>query len=228
MNFLSHFYFERTNTDDHMVMGVVLPDLVKNAHKDWNLNPHRQDELFSNNPRHQSILRGWRKHIEVDRLFHCSEFFKDQTGILKQMILPAVGSGPVKPFFLAHIALELVLDHLLITTGKINVNRFYDQLSKSNTGDLQSFLLLAGIADIQLFEKFLSGYISSKYLLSYQKSENITYALNRICMRLWPNPFTEQQLALLTQAIRDYIKTLDEDFLLIFNEMEASPTMKAF
>lgn len=228
MNFLSHFYFERTNPDDHMVMGVVLPDLVKNAHKDWNLNPHRQDTLFSSNPRHQSILKGWRKHIEVDRLFHCSDFFKEQTAILKQMILPAVGPGPVKPFFLAHIALELVLDHLLIATGKISVQRFYEQLSKSNTSDLQSFLLLAGIADIQLFEKFLSGFISSKYLLSYQKTENITYALNRICMRLWRDPFTGEQLTLLTSAIQEYIKTLDDDFLLIFNQMEASASMKAF
>lgn len=228
MNFLSHFYFERTNPDDHMVMGVVLPDLVKNAHKDWNLNPHRQDTLFSSNPNHQSLLKGWRKHIEVDRLFHSSDFFREQTAILKQMILPAVSSGPVKPFFLAHIALELVLDHLLITTGKINVNKFYDQLSKANTEDLQSFLLLAGIADIQLFEKFLTGYISSKYLLSYQKTENITYALNRICMRLWPDPFSEAQLIALTSTIRAYIKTLDEDFLLIFNQMEASASMKAF
>ena len=228
MNFLSHFYFERTNPDDFMVMGVVLPDLVKNAHKDWNLNPHRQDTLFASNTRHESLLRGWRKHIEVDRLFHCSEFFKEQTAILKQMILPAVSSGPVKPFFLAHIALELVLDHLLIASGKISVHRFYDQLSKSNTPDLQSFLLLAGIADIQLFEKFLNGYISSKYLLSYQKSENITYALNRICMRLWLDPFTDEQLIRLTSAIHAYIKTLDEDFLLIFNQMEASGSMKAF
>jgi len=211
-----------------MVMGVVLPDLVKNAHKDWNLNPHRQDTLFSSNPNHQSLLKGWRKHIEVDRLFHSSDFFREQTAILKQMILPAVSSGPVKPFFLAHIALELVLDHLLITKGKINVNKFYDQLSKANTEDLQSFLLLAGIADIQLFEKFLTGYISSKYLLSYQKTENITYALNRICMRLWPDPFSEAQLIALTSTIRAYIKTLDEDFLLIFNQMEASASMKAF
>jgi acyl carrier protein phosphodiesterase len=228
MNFLSHFYFERTNPDHDMVMGVVLPDLVKNAHKDWNLNPDRQDCLFADNPIHRSILKGWNKHIEVDRLFHCSDFFKEQTAILKQMILPALSVGPVKPFFLAHIALELILDHLLITTGKVNVNSYYAQLSKSNTEELQAFLVLAGIADIEFFNKFLTNYISSKYLLSYQKTENITYALNRICMRLWPDPFTDVQLELLTAGINAYIKTLDEDFLLIFNQLEANASMKAF
>jgi acyl carrier protein phosphodiesterase len=228
MNFLSHFYFERANTDHNMVMGVVLPDLVKNAHKDWNLNPQRQDGLFADNPAHRSLLIGWKKHIEVDRLFHCSMFFKEQTAILKQMILPALSAGPVKPFFLAHIALELILDHLLITTGKVNVNTFYTQLAMSNTSDLQAFLLLAGIADIELFNKFLSGYLSSRYLLSYRKTENITYALNRICMRLWPDPFTELQLQQLTQGIETYMKSLDQDFLLIFNQLEATSSMKAF
>lgn len=211
-----------------MVMGVVLPDLVKNAHKDWNLNPHKHDWLFAENPKHVSLLRGWNKHIEVDRLFHCSDFFKEQTAILKQMILPVLSAGPVKPFFLAHIALELILDHLLITTGKVNVNTFYSQLSRSNTADLQAFLLLAGIADIELFNKFLHGYISSRYLLSYRKTENITYALNRICMRLWPEPFTEEQSQLLTAGIEDYIKALDKDFLQIFNQLEGNASMKAF
>jgi acyl carrier protein phosphodiesterase len=228
MNFLSHFYFERTNSDHNMVMGVVLPDLVKNAHKDWNLNPHKQDCLFAQSPTHRSLLKGWNKHLEVDRLFHCSNFFKEQTAILKQLLLPALSVGPVKPFFLAHIALELVLDHLLVTTGKVSVNTFYAQLSKSNTKELQDFLLLAGIADIELFSKFLNSYISSRYLLSYQKTENITYALNRICMRLWENPFSDAQLELLTAGINAYIKTLDEDFLLIFNQLEATASMKAF
>lgn len=228
MNFLSHFYFERANNDHDMVMGVVLPDLVKNAHKDWNLNPQKQEDMFSAEKRHASILSGWKKHLEVDRLFHCSDFFREQTAIVKEMILPAVTVGPVKPFFLAHITLELVLDHLLLTSGTINVHTFYRQLSLANSSELKSFMILAGIPDIVVFNGFLSGFISGKYLLSYQKPENISYALNRICMRLWPHPFTDAQMELLTSRIREYIKILAPDFLTIFRELEGEPSMKAF
>jgi hypothetical protein len=228
MNFLSHFYFERSNDDHDMVMGVVLPDLVKNAHKDWNLNPQKEEELFSNEKRHRSILSGWKKHLEVDRLFHCSDFFREQTAVVKELILPALTVGPVKPFFLAHITLELVLDHLLLTSGIINVNTFYTQLSKANSKELERFLILAGIPDITVFNKFLGSFISGKYLLSYQKPENITYALNRICMRLWPDPFTDAQMEILTIQLRAYIKTIEHDFLGIFHEMEGEPSMKAF
>ncbi|WP_442588565.1 ACP phosphodiesterase [Pedobacter sp. AW31-3R] len=220
MNFLSHFYFERKNTNDDIVMGVVLPDFIKNAHKDWNLNPQKKEELFVDNPALFSLLTGWKKHLEVDRLFHSSLFFKEKTALLKQLILPVLDSGPVKPFFLAHIGLELILDHLLLNQGKVNVNTFYTQLNTAKSPALDQFLSLSGIPDGLLFDQFLSSFLSSRYLLSYQKIENITYALNRICMRLWNNPFTEQQLAELTLQLGEFSRQLEPEYLSIFKEIE--------
>jgi acyl carrier protein phosphodiesterase len=222
MNFLSHYYFEKNNKDAYMVIGVVLPDFVKNAHKDWNLHPQKDETNFNGNPNHASILNGWIKHLEVDRLFHNSSFFTEQTAILKQIILPATKSGPVKPFFLAHIALELVLDHLLTTDGKINIPNFYSQLTESNTPALRTFLEKAVLPDIAIFDKFLNGFISSRYLLSYQKIENITYALNRICMRLWNNPFSEEQMELLTKNLQLYIESIRNNYMSIFDEIQAT------
>jgi acyl carrier protein phosphodiesterase len=225
MNFLSHYYFERKELDNHLVIGIVLPDFIKNAHKDWNLNPQKEGHLFVDDPEESSILRGWNRHLEVDRLFHCSEFFTSQTAILKQFIMPAMDSGPVKPFFLAHIGLELVLDHLLTVHGLVNINRFYEQLQSANSEALQSFLMKAGILDLDHFLKFLNSFISSRYLLSYQKIENITYALNRICMRLWHDPFTDAQLQLLTAGLITYKATIEKDYLDIFREIEGSLAM---
>ncbi|HEY0176723.1 MAG TPA: hypothetical protein VGC08_10115 [Pedobacter sp.] len=67
MNFLSHFYFERQNPDDYIVMGVLLPDLIKNADKDWNLNPQKNEYLYRDVPEYVAILEGWKRHLEVDR-----------------------------------------------------------------------------------------------------------------------------------------------------------------
>lgn len=220
MNFLSHYYFEQQELDSHLVIGIVLPDFLKNANKDWSLNPQKEEHLFLDVPAEASILRGWKRHLEVDRLFHSSDFFISQTAMLKQLILPAMHSGPVKPFFLAHIGLELVLDHLLTIEGLVNINRFYEQLQQANSPSLQDFLYKAGVTDMALFLKFLNGFISSRYLLSYQKIENITYALNRICMRLWKDPFTEAQLKELTESLIAYRETLKGDYMTIFKEIE--------
>lgn len=220
MNFLSHFYFERQHANDYLVMGVVLPDFVKNTHKEWNLYPQKQEELFLGDPDLAMLLRGWKRHLEVDRLFHSSLFFKEQTALLKQLILPVLDSGPVKPFFLAHIGLELLLDHLLLNRGQVNVSTFYDQLDRAKSPALDRFLSLSDIPDLALFDKFLTNFIAGRYLFSYQKIENITYALNRICMRIWENPFTEEQLNQLTGKLEAFSEQLEHHYLSIFDQIE--------
>jgi acyl carrier protein phosphodiesterase len=219
MNFLSHFYFERANPDEYMVIGTVLPDLVKNASKDSNLYPQKKEELFVNDPAQHSILKGWKRHLEVDLLFHSSIFFQEETTKLKQLLLPILGDSPVRPSFLAHIGVELVLDHLLVENASIAINLFYNHLNKVDDEILQDFLQKCGFESNDHFFKFLNSFRSSKYLLSYQKLENISYALQRICMRLWAHPFHEITLGLLTEQLAIYKQLIEKNYLEIFDEI---------
>ncbi|SDD74464.1 ACP phosphodiesterase [Pedobacter soli] len=220
MNFLSHYYFDRSNQDANVVMGTVLPDLIKNALKDANLYPQKNEFLFKGNPDEESLLKGWKRHLEVDLYFHSSAFFFEKTAILKQLIKPIVENTPIRPSFLAHIGLELLLDHLLIEHNLIQVNHFYDHLSAVKKNSLTNFLEHCGLKDQTLFFKFLEGFISSKYLLSYQKLDNISYALNRICMRLWPETLNEKQLQELTFELVVFKSLLEKDFITIYQEIE--------
>jgi acyl carrier protein phosphodiesterase len=220
MNFLSHYYFERKNQDENMVIGTVLPDLVKNEHKDWNLYPQKNEALFIHDTSLNSLLKGWKKHLEVDKLFHSSSFFIDQMADLKKLLLPILNDSPVRPSFLAHIGVELVLDHLLVTHNKINIDSFYDHLNKVDDKVLTDFLKKCGGTETDQFFKFLNGFRSSRYLLSYQKLENISYALQRICMRLWAHPFNEETVSLLTSQLQIYKEALEKDYMLIFEEIE--------
>lgn len=220
MNFLSHFYFDRDNKDSYIVIGTVLPDLVKNASKESNLYPQKKEILFSDNEAHQSILKGWKRHLEVDALFHSSVFFNYETAKLKQLLLPVLGQSPVRPSFLAHIGVELMLDHLLVENAKININLFYEQLSRIDDHILLTFLEKSGLEDGNHFFKFLYNFRSSRYLHSYQKLENISYALQRICMRLWAHPFDEITLALMTEQLEIYKQLLEPTYLVIFEEIQ--------
>ena len=220
MNFLSHYYFERKNQDEYIVLGTVLPDLVKNAHKDWNFYPQKNEAIFIENDQLDSLLIGWKRHLQVDLFFHSSDFFNKQTARLKQLLIPILADSPVRPSFLAHIGVELVLDHLLVEHGKININSFYDHLNKVDEQILRDFLLKCGCSDDEIFFKFFNGFKSSRYLLSYQKLENISYALQRICMRLWVHPFNEITVTLLTEQLEVYKQMLQNDFMLIFEEIE--------
>lgn len=216
MNFLSHFYFDRDTTNGYHTLGTVLPDLLKNADKTINLHP---EKLQHPNSDVNDIITGWQKHLEVDRYFHSSDFFVERSHHLKNLLRPAIEGSPAKPFFLGHIAIELILDNLLITTGQISVDAFYRHLDNCNLDIITEFLHFAGLKDIGTFIYFYEKFKKSRYLESYIETQQIAYALKRICMRVWDNPFTPEQEQKMTEILAIYREEIKPDFMSIFREI---------
>ncbi|MDF3078306.1 MAG: hypothetical protein K0S09_2195 [Sphingobacteriaceae bacterium] len=203
-----------------MVLGMVLPDLVKNADKHWTFHPEKHPEKFEGDPELWAILGGWRRHLAVDRYFHSSEFFLEHTQKIRTAVAPILETSPVRPSFLAHISLELILDSLLILENIIDPSNFYQQLSEANRSSIKQFLELNSIDDSSRFFGFYDEFIESAYLHTYRESHNIMYALNRICMRVWDNPLNETQKLQLTAVLLEYQQELGSNFMSIFDEID--------
>lgn len=217
MNFLSHFYFDRENTNCYQVLGTVLPDLLKNADKHFLLHPSR---FMRGGPEIESLLYGWQRHLEVDRIFHSSAFFLSQSHELKLALLPAIRGSCVKPFFLGHIALELLLDHLLISGGLVCTDLFYQRLCECEPSIIEAFLRYSGLSDSDRFFRFFDGFKKSRYLETYNETQQIVYALRRICMRIWEDPFSPEHEGKMNAVLADYKDRLSPDFGMIFTKIE--------
>lgn len=218
MNFLSHYYFDKNNASPYQVLGALLPDLIKNANKKWNIFPEKQNNILFNN-NHIHIIKGWKKHLQVDKLFHSSAFFLHHQHQLKLELLPPLKKSVVKPFFFAHISIELLLDSLLLTNHLIRVDQLYHQLNQINEDELISFLEISKLEDIPKFLKFYDSFKAEKYLMAYGEAHKISYALKRICMRVWDNPLTQQQESQLTHILSQYRLKLSQDFIFIFAQI---------
>ncbi|QXV65057.1 hypothetical protein INP83_18550 [Mucilaginibacter sp. 21P] len=218
MNFLSHYYFDRDTANCYFVLGTVLPDLLKNADKTIVLHPEKLKHPDKNV---NAIIAGWNKHLEVDKYFHSDDFFVTHSHNLKKELAPAIIGSPVKPFFLGHIAIELILDNLLITTGEIGINEFYDHLDSCQEDTIAEFLSFAEMKDPNKFLRFYREFRQSRYLHTYINVDQITYALKRICMRVWRNPFTAQQEADMTAILLGYRLGLMSSFMDVFNNISA-------
>lgn len=221
MNFLSHYYFDRDSTMCYHILGTVLPDLLKNADKTIVLHP---EKLHHANEHVNAIVKGWNKHLDVDRYFHSSAFFATHSHELKKLLAPVIEDSPVKPFFLGHIAVELILDNLLLTTGKITVNDFYAHLEGCDNTIIEDFLTSAGLKDTTRFFRFYEGFKRDGYLHTYEDTRQIAYALKRICMRVWQDPFTPKQEAAINQVVSAYREFLLPDFMEIFHEIQSKLT----
>jgi hypothetical protein len=218
MNFLSHFYFDREVDDCYHILGTILPDLLKNADKTIVLHP---EKLHHSNNAVNSIISGWNKHLEVDRHFHSSGFFLQHSHKLKLLLRPVIEGSSVKPFFLGHIAIELILDNLLLTTGKVTADVFYDHLNGCDVAVIDDFLTFAGLKNTAVFFKFFEGFKSSRYLFTYAETQQIAYALKRICMRVWKDPFTAEHEAAINEVVTVYREDLLGNFMFVFDEIES-------
>jgi hypothetical protein len=87
------------------------------------------------------------------------------------------------------------------------------------------FLTFAGLPDTAVFFKFYDGFKKSRYLFSYTETKEITYALKRICMRVWKDPFTPENEVKMNEVLMAYRESLFNDFMSIFNEIEEKLTI---
>jgi hypothetical protein len=136
------------------------------------------------------------------------------------VLRPAVEGSAAKPFFLGHIALELILDNLLLTTGQLTAHAFYNHLDLCTPEAITGFLQQSGMKNPQLFMQFFENFKRSRYLHTYAEAGQVAYALKRICMRIWNNPFTPEQEENINSVIIAYREELAPHFLDIFEEID--------
>ncbi|MGZ3853163.1 MAG: ACP phosphodiesterase, partial [Bacteroidia bacterium] len=151
---------------------------------------------------------------------HTSQFFITHSSELRILLTPAVAGSPVKTFFLGHIALELILDNLLITTDKVSPDEFYDHLSTCNNDVIEEFLNFSGLAETDQFFRFYENFKRSRYLETYAETQQIAYALRRICMRIWNDPFTPEHEGKMNAVLSAYRDELLGSFMAIFDLIE--------
>ncbi|SEK33004.1 hypothetical protein [Parapedobacter koreensis] len=221
MNFLSHYYFERYSHDPELVLGSVLPDLIKNADRNINIWPQKYEDRFGNNPKLQSIYHGWMRHIDTDRYFHNSSFFYSHTHALKILLAPTVDGTPIRPSFLSHIGLELLLDHLLLRNNWVHESDFYAYLAAIDYEMADRFLRLCDVNDTEFFFVYFSGFMRTQYIQGYWEIGEIASAMVNICRRLWDVRAEDVHMERIVEVISEYTAKLDGNFHPIFDEIRS-------
>jgi len=220
VNFLSHFYFERYSTSAERVLGTLLPDLLKNVDKQYNFQPQRYEEVFLANAVTSQILSGWYRHVEVDKLFHSSPYFMQHCHNLRKLLVPVLEGLPIRPSFMAHIAVELMLDHLLIREKMVNPLRLYEHLEAVPASVIKRSLGLLDTVDVPKFMDFYERFLSSRYIIQYAETKNVSYALFNICKRIWVFEVSDEQRQALTELLEEYLERQMKDFVSVFHYIQ--------
>lgn len=219
MNFLSHYYFHRHSRDPELVLGSVLPDLLKNANKSFRLQPYKYEIDFINNPKLHSLYLGWSHHLEIDRLFHNLPFFYEHTHELNILVAPLLAETPIRSSFFSHIALELLLDHVLLKDQLVAADDFYDQMEAVDLAVLNRFFDICGLDQKVVFFNFFDRFKKDQYIGSYLEMDQMTFALLQICRRVWDVQVDKHTKDLLEEALFSYVAILQRNYISVFEEL---------
>ncbi|MEL6672152.1 MAG: hypothetical protein AAFR61_08160 [Bacteroidota bacterium] len=183
MNFISHFYLDRDRDDSWFFAGVSTPDLVSVFDRNVRLKGPKLPILRENDatPAEVSFYHGVLRHFEVDRIFHTSPFFKEESGLLTSMLQENFEKGTVKrAFFVAHVAFELILDKILIQEDPQLTPSFYSHLEKFPIEEYVKLTEWVTKQKLPSYQAFMQRFVDKKYLYHYVDWEHLFYVLKRI------------------------------------------------
>lgn len=221
MNYLSHYYFDRSTVCPTIVVGTVLPDLLRNADSLVKIRPQQHLDCLLRTASSHDIYTGWNRHLAVDRIFHNSTYFFTHTKALKGLLSAVLTDLPIRPSFFAHIALELLLDYQLITKQEVSIDGFYKQLQAVPETALIDFFACCDYAADRVFIPYYHKFVGWLYIYDYQDLTKIARMLLSICKRLWKFDYTEEKVLAIAALLSQYAQEEMEDYSLIYQEIEA-------
>jgi hypothetical protein len=174
MNYLGHYAFNhevcRIEPEPYFVMGVALPDLWPRLSRRRRIRWKcvRAAAPFD---RHATHLRaGLLNHAAVDRRFHMLPLFLGWQRELKARVA-SDGTHPTLLDFLAHVALELTIDQLLLWENPQLADRFFDSLQACDYAAVEHHVgQLVGVGANGL-EDLLETFVGRRFLRHYTRPD---------------------------------------------------------
>jgi hypothetical protein len=207
MNYLSHYFFNRSRADPHFHVGVAVPDMLSSFQRRCRPDFDKAQQLIGETKSGplRSFYEGLLNHETGDRLFHSSVYFKEQSQILKAELQELRFEGiRVRMWFLAHIALEILLDYRFIRQSPSLIEDFYDQFQTCRASWIEKSVrtALKRPQSGQGFEAYTKMFLKSRFLEHYKSFDGVTEAVRRVCLRAKQDPFQDVHLRQLKEALK--------------------------
>lgn len=203
MHFLSHYYVDRKTADPYRVVGALLPDISPGFTRTYNAVIRKNDWTLKQESAliHQGVLR----HYAVDMQFHGSAAFGEAVAhALEALIGSGLDRDKYRLSFIAHIAVELMLDRQLIGADPGLVNVYYDLLESVERDKLGVYLNCImpdtqGARTLQAFDRFME----IKFLQYFDRTDGAAEGIVRTTKRAIGVDFTEEDRAKLLGALHN-------------------------
>ncbi|MCE9603915.1 MAG: hypothetical protein K8U03_03330 [Planctomycetia bacterium] len=203
MNYFAHGY--RFLDDPYFLVGTAIPDLLSVIDRKIRVRPRDaarhvdgEDGLLAR------VARGVAQHHADDAEFHCSLAFVELslqfTKEIRDLLPPDDG---LRPHFLGHILVELLLDSTLMEDRPDRIEEYYRSF-----GEVEGWVVEEAVNRMQprrteRLAVWITLFTRERFLCDYPDDRRLFRRLNQVMKRVKLDPLPEKFCELLPAARRD-------------------------
>ncbi|MFO1062935.1 MAG: hypothetical protein U0892_03560 [Pirellulales bacterium] len=198
MNYLAHGY--RFTDDPYFVAGTALPDWMSVIDRKNRARSQRAEtQIEDADPRIRALARGVMQHHDDDRRFHQLQEFAELSTRFAVELRSLLSEGH-QAGFLGHIAVELLLDAVLIEEAPHRLESYYNALLQLDASVLQSAANRILARETQSLILLLPRFIAERFLADYTDDARLWRRLNHVMRRVQLAPLPESVIEWLPGA----------------------------
>ena len=188
MNYFAHALplLEAGNTDPYELAGIAVPDwLSVAARKTKCRSKHAAPHTDSDDPQLAALARGIVQHHADDGWFHDSPAFGELSLRFAKRLRLAMGEQTsMRPWFLGHILVELLLDDALIRRDPGVLDHYYTLIAEADPEFIATSVAQMSGGDVGRMAEFIPKYTEMRFLADYGEDETLTLRLNQVMRRV--------------------------------------------
>jgi len=220
MNYLAHGY--RFLDRPYYVAGTAIPDWMNVVDRRIRARrKHAEALLADDNPIVAELAAGLMQHHHDDDWFHRTRAFSElslQFAVILRDELP--DDEGLRPSFLGHILVELLLDDCLAQDSPNLLDDYYSALGSTDASQIATFVQLATGKNPGLMSHFIERFLEVRFLYDYADNGKLLFRLNQVMGRVGLATIPDAMLDLLPN-LRSAVRARADD--LMSPETNSSP-----
>lgn len=188
MNYLSHAWplLASPEPQPYEVAGVAVPDWLgvaarRTKCRSRDAAPNANDP----DPRVAALARGVCRHHADDAWFHDSPEFGRLSLAFAKTIRESLGeSTSLRPWFLGHVLVELLLDAALAAREPGLIERYYDAVAEVDPAWVAETIARFARRDVGRLAELIERFVEVRFLVDYADDERLAYRLNQVMDRV--------------------------------------------
>lgn len=184
MNYLAH---GRNSLGDPWVLaGTALPDWLRVLDRGLRIQAARAAEAAGDpDPHAAALARGVLRHLVDDAAFHASPAFRDATRAVASLLRPLAAALPrLRPSFVAHIVIEVLLDAEIVRADAGALDRYYGALATLDAAALERCAARMTPAPPHGLARLVRAFVDVRFVADYLDDAKVAHRVDQVFRRV--------------------------------------------